>query len=155
MKVKVNIINMGCILMSEEAFTMLSLTMTTSTVSEESLATDTHTHTHTDMHIHTRHDFGLIYVNLFLQPKTLTRRRRKCSQCCTLPQPFCHQLSERSPGSGLASLLPAAQSEDKRHSIQRLYCQKKKRKKKEEKETLLSIKHYSKWKFSFRHTCSD
>ena len=43
MKVKVNIISMGCILMSE-AVTVPSLTMMTLTVSEESLARDTHRH---------------------------------------------------------------------------------------------------------------
>ena len=44
MKMKVNIINTWCILISE-AVTVPSLTMMTSTVSEESLARDTHTHT--------------------------------------------------------------------------------------------------------------
>ena len=43
MKVKVNINNTSCILISE-AVTMPSLTMITSTVSEESLARDTHRH---------------------------------------------------------------------------------------------------------------
>ena len=41
MKVKINIINTRCMLMSE-AVTMPSLTMMTSTGSEESLARDTH-----------------------------------------------------------------------------------------------------------------
>ena len=46
MKVKLNIINMRCIIMSEEV-TVPSLIMMTSPVFEESLARDTHTHTHT------------------------------------------------------------------------------------------------------------
>ena len=52
MKVKVNIINMRCIPVSE-AVTMLSLTMMTVTVFEESLARDTYTHTH-------RHGLGYL-----------------------------------------------------------------------------------------------
>ena len=48
MKVKVNIINIYCILMSEEAVTVPSLTMMTLTVSEESLVRDRHRHTHID-----------------------------------------------------------------------------------------------------------
>ena len=54
MKVKVNIIKTGCILMSE-AVTVSSLTMMTSTVYEESLARNTHTHTHTQR-------LGVVYV---------------------------------------------------------------------------------------------
>ena len=50
--IKVNIINTGCITMSEVVI-MPSLLMTTSIVSEESLArdahTDKHTHRHTDI----------------------------------------------------------------------------------------------------------
>ena len=51
MKVKVNIINMSCISMSE-AVNVPSLIMMTSIVSKESLARDTHRHTdrQTDRH---------------------------------------------------------------------------------------------------------
>ena len=59
MKVKVNIINTWCILMSE-AVTVPSLMMMTSLVSEESLASDRHTHRH-----------GLVYVNIFKVLKTI------------------------------------------------------------------------------------
>ena len=46
MKVKDNIINTRCILMSE-AVTVQSLTVMTSTISQESLARDRHTHRQT------------------------------------------------------------------------------------------------------------
>ena len=51
-EVKVNIINMSCILMSE-AVTVPSLVMTTIMVSEESLARDRQTNRHRDTHTHT------------------------------------------------------------------------------------------------------
>ena len=52
MKVKDNIIDTWCILMSETVI-VLSLMMMTAIVSEESLARDTHTHSHTHTHTHT------------------------------------------------------------------------------------------------------
>ena len=76
MKVKVNIINMRCILMSE-AVTMPSLMMMT--VSEESLARDTHTHTHT-------HRLEVLYLKLF-QSKTLKTKRATPKQRTTTEQP--------------------------------------------------------------------
>ena len=52
MKVKVNIINTWCIIMSE-AITVPSLMLMTSTVSQESLARDMHARTHARTHRHT------------------------------------------------------------------------------------------------------
>ena len=53
MKVKVNISNTRCILLSE-AVTVPSLMMMTSIVFEESLARDIHTHIHAHTHMHAR-----------------------------------------------------------------------------------------------------
>ena len=74
MKVKVNIINTWCMLMSE-AVTVPSLTMMPSTVSEESFVRDTHTDTRTD--------FGLVYVDFFKVRKTLKTKRRANAQSLT------------------------------------------------------------------------
>ena len=73
MKVKVNIINTWCILMSDTV-TMPSLMMVTVIVSEDSLARDrqtdrhnTHMHAHTCTHAHElhTHKHGVVYSKLF------------------------------------------------------------------------------------------
>ena len=58
MKVKVNIINMSCISMSE-AVNVPSLIMMTSIVSKESLARDTHTQT--DRQVSSKLKFAVAY----------------------------------------------------------------------------------------------
>ena len=88
MKVKVNIINVWCMLMSE-AVTMPILTMTL-ILSEESLARDTHTHihahalTHSHVHMHTHthtytHTFATSILNFIFKKRT---RCNDYLMCC-------------------------------------------------------------------------
>ena len=76
MKVKVNIMNMRCNIMSE-AVTIPSLMMMTSIVSEESLARDTQTDRQTDTHAHTHtHAYTHTQTQGLFQGKTLKTKTK-------------------------------------------------------------------------------